>query len=221
MLLLQAAHELLQYQPVKLVFQVDIFDACVDVRVVVDLDHHRCITGLFDIDAVEGRVSGVIHVADRDGDQLVYQLAGEFDWEAGTVYVDYYTGSWEFTPTRAARDAAGASSGDDVVTFTVFGLSDEVGQFGGVLRIATTGEPTTLDMLVTSAADTREPGKHVFETLFTPDAAGSPAPFLVNTYEWRNGDTLLHLVLRQGILFHNGDEMKSTDVVACLNRWGG
>ena len=93
-------------------------------------------------------------------------------------------------------------------------------QYGGVLRIAATGEPTTLDMLITSAADTREPGKHVFETLFTPDAAGSPIPFLVDTYEWRNKNTELHLVLRQGILFHNGDEMTSTDVVACLNRWG-
>jgi len=93
-------------------------------------------------------------------------------------------------------------------------------QYGGVFRIAATGEPTTLDMLITSAADTREPGKHVFETLFTPDAAGAPIPFLVDTYEWRDDNTLLHLVLRRGVLFHDGTEMTSTDVVACLDRWG-
>ena len=93
-------------------------------------------------------------------------------------------------------------------------------QYGGVFRIASTGEPTTLDMLVTSAADTREPGKHVFETLLTIDAAGSPIPFLADSYEWRNDNTLLHLELRRGVLFHDGDEMTSADVVACLNRWG-
>ncbi|MBU0595674.1 hypothetical protein KJ567_03210 [Candidatus Bipolaricaulota bacterium] len=98
-------------------------------------------------------------------------------------------------------------------------LADEP-QYGGVFRIASTGEPTTLDMLITSAADTRETGKHVFETLFVPDAAGSPIPFLVDSYEWRNGNTELYLVLREGVLFHNGDEMTSADVVACLNRWG-
>ena len=93
-------------------------------------------------------------------------------------------------------------------------------QYGGVFRIASTGEPTTLDMMVTTAADTREPGKHVFETLFTPDASGAPTPLLVEAYEWNEDNTLLHLVLRQGILFHNGDEMTSSDVVASINRWG-
>jgi len=93
-------------------------------------------------------------------------------------------------------------------------------QYGGVFRIASTGDPTTLDMLVTTASDTRDPGKHVFETLFTVDAAGYPIPFLVDSYEWRNGNTVLHLELRRGILFHDGDEMTSADVVACLNRWG-
>ena len=36
----------------------------------------------------------------------------------------------------------------------------------------------------------------------------------------RDGGKLILIQLRQGVLFHNGKEMTSDDVVASLNRWG-
>lgn len=70
-------------------------------------------------DAVSGAVTGQVHVTDADGDQLRYELASDLDWDVSYVYVDYYTGAWDFTPTKYARDAAALTSGDDQFTFII------------------------------------------------------------------------------------------------------
>jgi len=93
-------------------------------------------------------------------------------------------------------------------------------QYGGTLRVATIGEPPHLDLMVVTSDLSSMIGQHVFETLFTFDETYSPVPFLITSYEKNDSGTEVTFYLRQGVLFHNGEEMNSGDVVASLKRWG-
>ena len=100
------------------------------------------------------------------------------------------------------------------------GLSVVGQQYGGTLRYATIGEPPHLDLMVVTSDLSSTIGQHIFETLFTFDETYSPIPLLVDTYEKNADGTAVTFHLRQGVLFHNGEEMDSSDVVASLERWG-
>jgi len=92
-------------------------------------------------------------------------------------------------------------------------------QEGGTLRIALTGEPPNLDILYSTLNFIRNVGCHIYENLFEFDENYEPTAFLADSYEISD-DGLTHTYyLRQGIKFHNGQEMTSKDVVASLERW--
>jgi len=91
---------------------------------------------------------------------------------------------------------------------------------GGTLRYAMIDTPPTLDQHVTTATLSTTVGQHLFETLFTFTDAWEPVPLLAKGAEVREGGKLVVIQLRQGVLFHNGKELTSEDVVASLNRWG-
>lgn len=93
------------------------------------------------------------------------------------------------------------------------------GRPGGVLRVATIGEPPMLDIMSTTATITSNLAFHWIETLFAFDANWTPQPFLVEDY-WVTDDGLTYVMnLRRGVKFHNGKEMTAEDVVASVNRW--
>ena len=92
-------------------------------------------------------------------------------------------------------------------------------RYGGVLRIAVIGEVATLDSMTTSLSPVQEFSKHVFETPFTYGEDDSPTPLLVKDYTFEENNTILRMNLREGVLFHNGEEMISEDFVASVKRW--
>ena len=92
-------------------------------------------------------------------------------------------------------------------------------RFGGVLRIATVGEPPSLDPHWTQATLTHQIMWHVFETLYTFDMAWSPIPLLAEGHTLSDGGRQFTITLRKGVRFHNGKEATAADVVASLNRW--
>lgn len=106
-----------------------------------------------------------------------------------------------------------------LVGLMVLGGVAEEPQQGGILRIATIGEPPTLDLMVVTSDLASSIGQHVFETLFTFDENYAPIPLLVDTYERSEDGKEVIFHLRQGVLFHNGKELTSEDVVASLERW--
>ncbi|MDQ3693077.1 MAG: ABC transporter substrate-binding protein [Chloroflexota bacterium] len=91
---------------------------------------------------------------------------------------------------------------------------------GGTLRVATIGEPATMDEHQTTAGITAELGYCMYECLFTYDASFQPMLELAESHTISE-DGLTHtLVLRQGVPFHNGETMTADDVIASLTRWG-
>jgi len=98
--------------------------------------------------------------------------------------------------------------------------SDLPGKFGGIFRVATEEEVAIWDIHRTTAILVRQVVLNFMETLFTEDKNFKPVPMLVDTYTSNPEKTVYTLNLRKGVLFHNGKEMSSEDVVASLNRWG-
>lgn len=87
------------------------------------------------------------------------------------------------------------------------------------LNVAMKSQPPTLDLHVTSTNTVRNVGAHINEGLFTFDENFDPQPMLAESVEV-SGDGLTYTIaVRQGVPFHNGDELAASDVVASLNRW--
>jgi peptide/nickel transport system substrate-binding protein len=98
--------------------------------------------------------------------------------------------------------------------------AQETPRAGGVLTVATIGEPPTLDLQATTTVLTYEIMWHVSETLFAFDRGWTPVPHLAETHKISNRGLLHTIGLRKGVKFHNGKEMTAADVVASLKRWG-
>lgn len=113
---------------------------------------------------------------------------------------------------------AGASSG------RAFGKSlrhrqAEEGIRGGRLRVATTGQPAGLDGHLVGQRTITLIGWNMFEALFTFDADYATVPMLAEGIEVSDDGLTNKITLRQGVPFHNGEEMKAADVIASFNRW--
>lgn len=90
---------------------------------------------------------------------------------------------------------------------------------GGELQVAYNAQPPTLDPLLTTAVATRDVMRHVYETLVTVNQNFEVKPMLAESYEVSEDGKTITFELREGIKFHNGEEMLPEDVVASMNRW--
>ncbi|MCC6792892.1 MAG: ABC transporter substrate-binding protein [Thermomicrobiales bacterium] len=94
------------------------------------------------------------------------------------------------------------------------------GVTGGTLNVAIIGDPPHLDEHQSTAEVIAIVSYCMFEGLFTYDANYQPVPELVETHTISE-DGLTHtMVLRKGVMFHNGEEMKAADAIASVERWG-
>lgn len=89
---------------------------------------------------------------------------------------------------------------------------------GGELKVAINAQPPTMDPQMTTATATRDVARLVFESLLVLNDDFEPVPFLAEEVEVDNNQTFT-FHLREGVKFHNGEEMKAEDVVASMNRW--
>lgn len=90
---------------------------------------------------------------------------------------------------------------------------------GGELKIAYPAQPPVLDPHVSTVIATTDIMLHVYETLVTVDADLNIQPMLAESYEQSEDGKTITFKLREGVKFHNGQEMKADDVVASMNRW--
>ncbi len=94
------------------------------------------------------------------------------------------------------------------------------GTKGGKLTIAIVGEPPTLDEHQNTTGVTLETTSPIYETLMAYDENYQPQPMLAESMSAAEDGLTWTIKLRQGVPFHNGEEMTSADVKASLDRWG-
>ena len=87
------------------------------------------------------------------------------------------------------------------------------------IRIAFPEEPATLDTMLNTVDNAVRLGQQIFECLYVYDAGMNLQPMLVESDEVSEDGLTATMHLRQGVLFHNGEEMTSEDVKASLDRW--
>ncbi len=90
---------------------------------------------------------------------------------------------------------------------------------GGKLVVAISNSPSCLDGDSVTTQDVNDIMNHVYEGLFEFNANYEPVPQLAESYTLTNEDRTYDIKLRQGVKFHNGDEMNAGDVIASLDRW--
>lgn len=101
-----------------------------------------------------------------------------------------------------SKDSDGASEGGAQDTLTVAMGSD-----------ATSIDPVAVNNVYSSNVM-----KQIYDTLVDLDKDGNVVPMLAESYEVSDDGKGYTFKLRQGVKFHNGDEMKASDVVFSLKR---
>ena len=107
-----------------------------------------------------------------------------------------------------------------LIVFWAFTTLSSIAFAAGTLRYATVGEPPTLDQQVVTSDLSTTIAHHMFEGLYTFNASNSPVGLLASGDSVSNDGMVITITLRNGVKFHNGQDMTSADVVASLNRWG-
>ncbi len=91
---------------------------------------------------------------------------------------------------------------------------------GGVISIATIGEPGPLDPTVATSDLVSIISQHIFETLYCFDGSWQVRPLLAEAMPTMSPDAKSYAIkLRSGVHFHDGTPMTSEDVVVSLQRW--
>lgn len=120
--------------------------------------------------------------------------------------------SQETTSTSSESTSSSSEASSETTTPDEIPVSD-------VLKVGLNGDAPTLDPLMSTGAIVRDVNKYIFEGLFELDEDLAPSLQLAESYSHNDEYTSYEFVLRQGVMFHNGKEMTSEDVVASLNRW--
>src|SRR5699024_11213350 len=97
--------------------------------------------------------------------------------------------------------------------------TDEEQGNGGTLDIAINAQPPTLDQPITNASSTRDVSRLMFEGLVTTNSDFEPTPMLAESIDISDDFKTYSFNLRQGVKFHNGEEMIAEDVLASMERW--
>jgi peptide/nickel transport system substrate-binding protein len=106
------------------------------------------------------------------------------------------------------------------LTFTGCGKSEEK-QAEDILKIAYTTDPQGLDPHRTAAVSTFNVTGSIYETLLAITPDWEVQPRLAESYEISPDGMEITFKLREGVLFHNGREMKAEDVKNSFERLKG
>ncbi len=89
----------------------------------------------------------------------------------------------------------------------------------GTLRFSPQQDLVVLDPVTTTAYMSRNHGYMVFDTLYGMDAQFQPQPQMVEGHKVEDDGRRWDLVLRPGLLFHDGARVLARDCVASIRRW--
>jgi len=92
-------------------------------------------------------------------------------------------------------------------------------KYGGKIVEAIREEPDTLDVHETTRFVTIQMTSYALEPLFTLNPDFEVIPLLVDSYSWSDDKLTMTINLKQGVMFHNGEEMTSEDVKVSYERY--
>ena len=92
-------------------------------------------------------------------------------------------------------------------------------QMGGELIVVQGSNPPSLDAMNTSSGASRNINMNVYETLYGFNENVEPIPILAEGVDISEDGLTYVFTLRQGVKFHNGDEMMASDVKASMERY--
>ena len=127
--------------------------------------------------------------------------------QAGVTGAAGIAAAGAFAPAGAARQSAALAR------------QDAEPRRGGRLRIASTGQPAGLDNHLLNNRTVTLLAWNMYEALFTFDADYATVPMLAEGIETSEDGLTNTITLRQGVPFHNGEEMVAADVIASFERW--
>ncbi|GAJ98131.1 LOW QUALITY PROTEIN: dipeptide-binding ABC transporter, periplasmic substrate-binding component [Geomicrobium sp. JCM 19055] len=104
-----------------------------------------------------------------------------------------------------SEDASSAEGAEEVV--------------GGTFNYGYGTQPEVLDPHFTTAGATRDLVRPMYESLVTLNSNYEVVPMLAESYDVSEDGKTITFNLREGVLFHDGEEMKAEDVVASMERW--
>jgi peptide/nickel transport system substrate-binding protein len=88
-----------------------------------------------------------------------------------------------------------------------------------VLRFVPHANLTVMDPIWTTAYVTRNHGFMVWDTLYGLDKQYRPQPQMAEGHTVENDGRTWVFTLREGLVFHDGEPVRSADVIASLKRW--
>ncbi len=86
-------------------------------------------------------------------------------------------------------------------------------------NIAIPANPPSLDPQSSNSNIVADIGWHLYEPLFALNGSYEPTPVLAEGYTVDDDGIVYTINLRQGVKFHNGEELTADDVVASMTRW--
>lgn len=120
----------------------------------------------------------------------------------------------------AACNAEGTDSSSETDSDTDTSQDTKEVLQGGTLNIAYPSQPQSLDPHSTTAEATRDLAKLIYESLLTLNENYEVIPQLAESYTVSEDHKTYEFKLREGVKFHNGEEMTAEDVVASMTKWG-
>ncbi|MCR4882808.1 MAG: peptide ABC transporter substrate-binding protein [Clostridiales bacterium] len=107
-----------------------------------------------------------------------------------------------------------------MLVLSAFSFASAEGEYKDIINIADNDQGVSYDLHKDTSVNVRNMLRGtVFEQLVTLKASGEIGPELAESYEVNENSSAFVFHLRKGVIFHNGKEMTSADVVASLNRW--
>ncbi len=87
------------------------------------------------------------------------------------------------------------------------------------LRFVPQSNLSVLDPIWTTATVTCNHGFHIFDTLYSADSQMRPQPQMAAGHTVSDNGLTWRIMLRDGLMFHDGSPVRAADCIASLQRW--
>ena len=122
----------------------------------------------------------------------------------------------ETTAAAAATEPTAAAANDTAKETEA--AASESATYKTEVNIAAPANPPSLDVQAVNSNIVGGIGSHIYEPLFAMNANYEPTAVLADSYEVSEDGKVYTIKLREGIKYHNSQEMVADDVVASMSR---